>query len=99
MKIAQLRPDQPWVRRCALPCLLNLCTLLCVSLTAERSAAQDSARRVAVLDFKNSAGLTSFEITSLTSIVRGSASRLAGYSVMTKENIAVMLPPDYARRL
>ena len=82
------------MRPSALPLLFAIWSMMCLSLSPRSSIAQDSDRRVAVLDFKNSAGLTTFEVTSLTSIVRGSASRLAGYSVMTKENIAVMLPPD-----
>lgn len=74
--------------------VMLLSGLLVMGVSLETSRAQDGSRRVAVLEFKNSAGLSSFEITSLTSIVRGSASRLSGYTVMTKENITTLLPPD-----
>ena len=57
---------------------------------------QDPTRRVAVIEFKNSAQLTSFELSALESMVRGSASRLGGYRVMTKENMRILLPPDKA---
>ena len=61
-----------------------------------QSWAQSESRRIAVLDFKNEAQLSSFEISSLTGIVRSSASQLSGYIVMTTENIRTLLPPDKA---
>ena len=57
---------------------------------------RSESRRIAVLDFKNQAGLTSFEISALTGLVRASASQLSGYIVMTTENIRTLLPPDKA---
>ena len=49
-------------------------------------------KRIAVLQFKNSAKLSSFEIAFLTDTVRGVASKFSGFKVMTKENITIMLP-------
>ena len=64
---------------------------------AQKSSAQfQDTRRIAVLDFKNQANLTSFEISAFTGLVRASASQLSGYIVMTTENIRTLLPPDKA---
>ena len=75
--------------------LMTLLSVVC-TLSSASTLAQDAKRRVAVLDFKNEARLSSFELNSLTAIVRASAARLSGYTVMTKENIRVLLPPDTA---
>ena len=64
-------------------CIPNLCGIY----------AQDvNEQAIAVLEIKNSAQLSPFEISILTNEVRGVASKLSGFMVMTKENIDVMLP-------
>jgi hypothetical protein len=51
--------------------------------------------KLAVLDFSNPAGLQAQEVAYASVLVRGVAARLprAVYTVMTKENIMVLLPP------
>ena len=72
---------------------LLLTLTLTLTLDPPLGFAESGRRHIAVLDFKNSAQLNTFEVTSLTSIVRGSASRLGGFKVMTKENVTELLPP------
>ena len=55
---------------------LTLTLTLALTLDPPLGFAESGRRHIAVLDFKNSAQLNTFEVTSLTSIVRGSASRL-----------------------
>ncbi len=51
--------------------------------------------RIAVLDLKNRAGVKDSELLYLTSLIRQAAGRLPSdrFSVMTKDNILVLLPP------
>ena len=65
------------------------------------SALVAQQKRIAVLEFTNEAGLSSFEVETLADDVRGAALILArsGYVVMTRESMMMMLPPgmDLAR--
>jgi Protein of unknown function (DUF1566) len=72
--------------------LLILLTLSLASLLY--AAAQD---RVAVLDFRNPAGLDQQEVDYITELVRTEARKMLPrdqYVLMTKENIYDLLPPD-----
>ena len=55
--------------------------------------AQTDTRRIAVLDFKDEASLSNFELNSLTATVRAVAAKLNQYTVITRESIYTMLPP------
>ena len=52
--------------------------------------------RIAVIDLKNKAGVNEGELNYLSSLLRQAAGRLpqSKYSVMTQDNILVLLPPD-----
>ena len=52
--------------------------------------------RIAVIELENRVGVKEDEIHYLTEVLRGAASQLpkTRYSVMTKDNILVMLPPE-----
>ena len=52
--------------------------------------------RIAVLDLRNRSGAKDSEVLYLTSLLRQAASRLptSRFSVMTKNNILVLLPPN-----
>ena len=64
------------------------------------SAANASPHRIAVLDFRNPAGLSGQEVQYLSTVVRAASLTLPAerYLVLTRENIFQMLPPgaDYA---
>ena len=55
--------------------------------------AQPSFPRLAVLDFRDDAGLPPFERNALADSVRGAALG-APFMVITKENMVALLPPD-----
>ncbi len=74
--------------------ILATCLLLLASLFA---FAAGDAKRVAVLEFRNPAGLQNQEIDYLTDLIRTEARKMLPrdrYILMTKENIYDMLPPD-----
>ena len=55
---------------------------------------QKAKERIAVLDLRNRSGAKDSEVLYLTSLLRQAASRLptSRFSVMTKNNILVLLP-------
>jgi len=67
-----------------------LIVLLALPLGSVRGAPD---KRVAVVELKNSAKLTSGKVSALTELVRGEVSELLGgrYTVITKENINVLV--------
>jgi hypothetical protein len=74
------------------PALVSLIlVLLAVVLPAQARAAP---KRIAVLEFTNKAGLSSFEVETLADDVRGAALVLpsGGFTVMTRESMMAMLP-------
>ena len=55
-----------------------------------------SSKKVAVLEFRNEAGFTDFEMDSITDFVRGVAIKSlpsSGFMVMTRESLVELLPP------
>jgi hypothetical protein len=62
----------------------------------DKNGSVSEKQRVAVLDLQNRARLDQESVSYLSNLVRQAASRLPSqeYSVMTKDNIQVMLPPD-----
>ena len=77
---------------------LSLCG--CVSLSKAPSKPKPEVyvdkERIAVLGLKNKAGVNQGELNYLSEVIRGVASKLPKmrYSVMTEDNILVMLPPE-----
>ena len=73
--------------------LLSLVPLV-IALVLPASA-RAAPKRIAVLEFTNEAGLSSFEIETLADDVRGAALVLpsGGFTVMTRESMMAMLPP------
>ncbi|MFN3201453.1 MAG: outer membrane beta-barrel protein [Bradymonadia bacterium] len=67
--------------------------MLLVALSTATNA--QGRKKIAVLEFINTAGLTEPEAKYVPDLVRGEATRLpqGGYLIMTRENILEMLPP------
>ena len=83
--------------------LIGVCISLCVGCGAMNTGGESGGvregapkERIAVLDLKNQAGVKPSEINYLSSLLRQAAGRLpqSKYSVMTQDNILVLLPPE-----
>ena len=81
----------------ALPLLLTLNLTIAVSTTTSASAQNGvkAKERIAVLGLENRTGVKEDELNYLTQVLREIGSKLPRerYSVVTKDNILVMLPP------
>ena len=80
----------------SLLCLtLNLIIAVTASPHASAQKGDKAKERIAVLGLKNQAGVKESELNYLTQVLREIGSKLPRerYSVVTKDNILVMLPP------
>ena len=69
--------------------------LLLLGLGLPGTAAAEASLRIAVLEFRNPAGLTEQEVVYITELAQAAALRLppSRFFVMTRENILEQLPP------
>ena len=68
-----------------------LCTMILVASAAPLNSIE-ARPRLAVLELRDYAKLSRFELKSMTSLLRGSAARDSRYHVITQENITELLP-------